>query len=73
MTEIQLPLEIQDFENKLDHLIDQFHDVKNENRALKVKQEALIQEKNQLLEKTTVVKARVEAMIARLKVMEQSS
>lgn len=73
MTEIQLPLEIQDFENKLDHLIDQFHDVKNENSALKVKQEALIQEKNQLLEKTTVVKARVEAMIARLKVMEQSS
>jgi cell division protein ZapB len=73
MTEIQLPLEIQDFENKLDLLIDQFHDVKNENSALKVKQEALIQEKNQLLEKTTVVKARVEAMIARLKVMEQSS
>ena len=73
MTEIQLPLEIQDFENKLDHLIDQFHDVKNENSALKVEQEALIQEKNQLLEKTTVVKARVEAMIARLKVMEQSS
>jgi cell division protein ZapB len=73
MTEIQLPLEIQDFANKLDLLIDQFDDVKNENSALKVKQEALIQEKNQLLEKTTVVKARVEAMIARLKVMEQSS
>ena len=73
MTETQLPLEIKDFENKLNHLIDQFHDVKNENSALKAKQETLIEEKNQLLEKTTLAKARVEAMIARLKVMEQSS
>ena len=73
MTETQSPLEFKDLEDKLDRLIDRYLDVKNENSTLKLKQETLAQEKAQLLEKTTLAKSRVEAMITRLKAMEHSS
>ena len=73
MTETQSPLEFKDLEDKLDRLIDQYLDVKNENSTLKLKQETLAQEKAQLLEKTELAKSRVEAMITRLKAMEHSS
>ena len=73
MTETHLPIELKDFEDKLDQLIDKYHDVKNENSSLKIKQETLAQEKAQLLEKTTQAKIRVEAMITRLKAMEHGS
>ena len=73
MTEIHLTTEFKDLEDKLDRLVDKYLDVKNENSALKVKQETLAQEKAQLLEKTTQAKSRVEAMITRLKAMEQGS
>ncbi|WP_445372646.1 TIGR02449 family protein [Methylomonas sp. HW2-6] len=65
--------ELEALENKLDVLIAQFNQVKNENKSLKVKQDALVKEKAKLLEKTTLAKARVEAMIARLKAMEHDS
>lgn len=65
-------LEIKDLEKKLDQLIELYQSVKAENDALKLKQEALVQEKMQLLEKTTLAKNRVEAMISRLKTMGQS-
>jgi cell division protein ZapB len=73
MTEIHLTTEFKDLEDKLDRLVDKYLDVKNENSTLKAKQEALAQEKAQLLEKTTQAKSRVEAMITRLKAMEQGS
>jgi len=73
MTESHLLLEIKAFENKLDQLFNKYTDVKNENRSLKIKQETLAQEKAQLLEKTTLARTRVEAMITRLKAMEHSS
>jgi cell division protein ZapB len=41
--------------------------------VLKNEHDALIQEKNQLLEKTTLARTRIEAMITRLKEMEQGS
>jgi len=63
-------LELAALETKLDALIDQFNLVKNENKSLKIKQDALVKEKAKLLEKTTQAKARVEAMITRLKAME---
>jgi cell division protein ZapB len=47
--------------------------VKNENNSLKSKQEVLVMEKAKLLEKTTLARTRVEAMITRLKEMEQGS
>ncbi|MCQ8183511.1 TIGR02449 family protein [Methylomonas sp. SURF-1] len=65
--------ELEALEKKLDLLIVQFNQVKNENKSLKVKQDALVKEKAKLLEKTTLAKARVEAMIARLKAMEHDS
>lgn len=65
--------ELEALEKKLDLLIAQFNQVKNENKSLKVKQDALVKEKAKLLEKTTLAKARVEAMIARLKAMEHDS
>ena len=67
------PVKLKDLEDKLDQLINQYHSVKNENSSLKTQQDALVQEKNQLLEKTTLARIRVEAMITRLKTMEQSS
>lgn len=73
MTETHLPLELKDFEDKLDQLIDKYHTMKNENSSLKIKQETLVQEKAQLLEKTTLARTRVEAMITRLKAMEHGS
>ena len=73
MTETYLPLELKDFEDKLDQLIDKYQTMKNENRSLKSKQEILVQEKAQLLDKTTLARTRVEAMITRLKAMEHGS
>ncbi|MDO9106647.1 MAG: TIGR02449 family protein [Methylovulum sp.] len=64
------PIELKELEDKLDQLIVQYYAVKNENHTLKTKQEALVQEKTQLLEKTALAKTRVEAMITRLKAME---
>lgn len=66
-------LELKEFEEKLDQLIVRYNSVKNENNSLKVKQEALVREKAKLLEKTTLAKTRVEAMISRLKSMEHGS
>lgn len=66
-------LETTDLEKKLDQLIELYGSVKNENDALKSKQDALVHEKAVLLEKTTIAKNRVEAMISRLKAMGQGS
>ncbi|WP_305909538.1 TIGR02449 family protein [Methylomarinum sp. Ch1-1] len=65
--------ELTDLEEKLDALIAQYNLLKNENSSLKVKQEALVKEKAKLLEKTTLARTRVEAMITRLKSMEHGS
>jgi cell division protein ZapB len=66
-------LELKDLEDKLDQLIVQYQSVKNENTSLKSKHDVLVMEKAQLLEKTTQARTRVEAMITRLKEMEQGS
>lgn len=65
--------EIKLLEDKLDALIQLYNAVKDENRSLKVKQEELVREKAKLLEKNSLVKTRVEAMITRLKAMEHGS
>ncbi len=62
--------ELKDLEEKLDTLIEKFHSVESENSSLKTKQDALVKEKAKLLEKTTLARVRVEAMITRLKSME---
>lgn len=65
--------ELAALEAKLETLINQFNLIKNENQSLKIRQDALVKEKAKLLEKTTLAKTRVEAMIARLKAMEHDS
>ena len=65
--------ELKDLEQKLDALIDKYNLVKNENSSLKTRQDSLVKEKAKLLEKTTIARTRVEAMITRLKSMEHGS
>ncbi len=64
-------LEIKRLERRLDDLIATVHQIKEENRALRQRQEALTSERATLLQKNEQVRARVEAMIGRLKSMEQ--
>jgi len=66
-------LELKELEDKLDQLIEQYNSVKTENNSLKTRQEALVREKAKLIEKTTLARIRVEAMITRLKAMEHGS
>jgi cell division protein ZapB len=73
MTETYQPIELKDFEGKLDQLIEQYHCLKIENSSLKSKLETLIQEKAKLLEKTDLTRTRVETIITRLKAMERDS
>jgi cell division protein ZapB len=73
MTETHLTIELKDFDEKLDQLIGKYRDMKNENDSLKIQQETLAQEKAQLLEQTTLARARVEALITRLKALEHGS
>lgn len=65
--------ELKDLEAKLDTLIENYDAIKNENSNLKTKQNELVREKAKLLEKTTIARTRVEAMISRLKSMEHGS
>ena len=73
MTQSNQSLELKDLEDKLDQLIEQYANVKNENSSLKTQQDSLVREKAKLLEKTTLARTRVEAMITRLKAMENGS
>ncbi len=66
-------LELQALEEKLDALIQLYSSIKQENNTLKSKQEELVREKAKLIEKTTLARTRVEAMISRLKSMEHGT
>ena len=65
--------ELKDLEEKLDTLISRYDLIKKENNSLKTKQDELVKEKAKLLEKTTIARTRVEAMITRLKSMEHEA
>jgi len=65
--------ELRDLEQKLDALIEKYEATQKENSSLKIKQDELVREKAKLLEKTTLARIRVEAMITRLKSMEHST
>ena len=70
---ISTPEELKFLEIKLDVLIDEYQNVKVENASLQTKQDTLVREKENLLEKTTLARTQVEAMISRLKEMEQNT
>ena len=65
--------ELKSLEHKLDMLVDEYKHIKVENVSLKIKQDTLVREKAKLLEKTSLARTQVEAMINRLKAMEQNS
>ena len=60
-------------EKRLDELVVICNQLKEENRSLKERQDSLIADRATLLQKNEQVRARVEAMIGRLKAMEQGS
>lgn len=66
-------LELKRLEKRLDELLNTIVQLKEENRALRQRQESLASEKTTLLHRNDQVRARVEAMIGRLKAMEHSA
>jgi cell division protein ZapB len=66
-------LELKRLEKRIDELLATMHQLKEENRALRARQEMLSSEKTSLLHRSEQVRTRVEAMIGRLKSMEHSA
>ena len=58
-------------ESKLDELLRTCQHLREENRLLREQQAAMMSERAGLIEKNELARARVEAMITRLKAMEQ--
>ncbi len=65
--------ELKRLEKALAELIQTVDRLKDENRSLKSRQEALSAERAALVQKNEQVRARVEAMIGRLKSMEHGA
>ena len=65
-------LELKRLEERLEDLIVTVSHIKEENRAVRQRQDTLTAERATLLQKNEQVRARVEAMIGRLKSMEQA-
>ncbi len=70
MAENETTTKLQILEESLNSLILLCSRLQEENRTLKVKQESLVKDRAQLIEKTALAKNRVESMITRLKSME---
>ena len=66
-------LDLAALENRVDELIKTVGDLKTENTALRSQQDALINERAILIEKTEQARSRIESMISRLKAMETRS
>ena len=64
--------ELQRLEKRLDELVVISRQLQEENKSLKQRQDTLIEERATLLQKNEQVRVRVEAMISRLKAMEQT-
>jgi cell division protein ZapB len=63
--------ELKRLEKRVDALVQVCDQLQDENRSLKRRQDTLTAERANLLQKNEQVRARVEAMIGRLKAMEQ--
>ena len=63
--------ELKRLEQRVDALVQVCDQLQDENRSLKRRQDTLTAERASLLQKNEQVRARVEAMIGRLKAMEQ--
>lgn len=65
--------ELKRLERRLEELMTTVHQLKEENRSLRNRQDSLSAERSALLQKNEQVRARVEAMIGRLKSMEHGA
>ncbi len=61
------------FERQVEALIDTCKRLREENQSLRTQQEHLVGEKARLIEHTEAASSKVEAMVSRLKAMEQES
>jgi cell division protein ZapB len=66
-------IELKALEKRIEELIVTVSQLKEESRALRQRQDMLMSERAGLLSKNEQVRARVEAMIGRLKAMEHSA
>ena len=77
MAETKIPgavdLELKRLERRVDELLETIQQLKEENRALRQRQDLLAAEKTSQLNRNEQVRTRVEAMIGRLKAMEHSA
>ena len=64
-------VELESLELRIDELIRTLERLQDENRSLRESHAALVGERAKLIEKTEQARTRVEAMITRLKAMEQ--
>ena len=72
-TRTQLDLELARLEKRINELMASIEGLKEENRALRQRHESLTTDRAGLLQKNEQVRARVEAMIGRLKTMEHGA
>lgn len=63
-------LDLKKLETRVDDLIKAVERLQQENKTLRDSQTNLMSERNQLVEKTELARTRVEAMIDKLKAME---
>ena len=72
-TNHRFDLELKRLEKRLEELVLVCRQLQEENQSLRQRQDSLIAERATLLHKNEQVRGRVEAMIGRLKGMEQAS
>jgi cell division protein ZapB len=72
-TKSAVEAELRRLERRLQDLVAVIDELKDENRALRQRHETLSAERAALLQKNEQVRARVEAMIGRLKSMEHGA
>ena len=70
---ITLDSEIRRLEKQVDELLDTLGALREENRALRHRQDNLANERASLMQRNEQVRTRVEAMIGRLKTLEHGS
>lgn len=68
-----IDLELKRLESRMEELVVVCRQLKEENRSLRQRQDNLMSERATLVQKNEQVRARVEAMIGRLKTMEHGA
>lgn len=69
----QVELELRRLEQRIEELVAAVTQLKEENRALRMRQDSISSERASLLQKSELVRTRVEAMIGRLRTMESGA